>query len=124
MLPRRAARPISRPVIDGEHHVGERRQDAADEEDLADRAVEAAGLGDLQAEVLDVLGEREPARDGRRVDDAVDRAVEEAAPDDEDQQHAEALGELLDDRRLEDGLGEDRAVGGTATRRRSARRRR
>ena len=58
------------------------------------------------AEVEDVLGEGEAAGDRRGVDEAVDRSVEVAAPHPEDEQHAEALGALLDERRLDDRGGE------------------
>ena len=85
-----------------EHHVRERRHETADEEDHEHVAGEAAGVEQFRSEVEDVLGEREPARDPRRVDESVDRAVEVLACRPEQDEQAEALATLLDERRLHD----------------------
>ena len=59
------------PDARGEQHVREGRQDAAHEEDQGDVGVFAVVPRHLEAEVLDVLGEREARSDHGRVDDAV-----------------------------------------------------
>ena len=51
-----------------------------------------------------LIDEAEARADERAVDDAVDRPVERTAPEHEDEEDAETLGELLDERRLPDAL--------------------
>ena len=104
-----------------EQHVRERREQPAHDE----RGAELPGtaLGERRAEVEDVLGEREPRGDRGGVDEAVDRPVEVRAREGVDEEHADALRRLLDDRRLDHrrerlvraaarfGEGEQRAAG-------------
>ncbi|KZX19718.1 hypothetical protein ACH61_03186 [Rathayibacter tanaceti] len=93
----------------GEEHVREGGEHAAEEEGDGERT--EAALHQRSAEVEDVLDEREPGGDDRRVDDAVDRAVEGAAPDQQHQQDSESLRRLLDKGSLDHGAHEVRAAG-------------
>ena len=69
-----------------------------------DTEVLGTALDQCHAEVEDVLGECEPCRDGRSVDEPVDGAVEVRPRERVDEQHAEALRDLLDERRLDHRL--------------------
>jgi len=72
--------------------VSEGREQTPDDEDAGDGVP-------VPDEVADVLGEGEASRDDGGVDEPVDGPVEGTSPDEEDDEDAEALGGLLDERR-------------------------